>query len=136
MVILLSTFDKFLDMILSGKQDNNVRFKDLQTFLKSLGFYERIKGDHFIYNHDNYVERIVIQPNGNKAKPYQVKPIRQIILKYHLKKKYHRLKNGNFLSLEENEAMQFIDSVTEGIDIDYEKIEQRLKQDKVKLIEK
>ena len=80
----MSTFDKFLDMILSGKQDNNVRFKDLQTFLKSLGFHECIKGDHFIYNHDNYVERIVIQPNGNKAKPYQVKQIRQIILKYHL----------------------------------------------------
>ena len=80
----MSTYDKLLDSVLSGKQDSNIKFKDLQSLIKSLGFNERIKGDHFIYKHDDYIERIVIQPNGNKAKPYQVKQVRQLIMKYNL----------------------------------------------------
>ena len=54
---------------------------------------------------------------------FDLSELKEIMTKYHLKKKYHRLKNGNFLSLEENETMKFIDSITEGIDIDYAKIE-------------
>ena len=80
----MSVYNKILSSVLSGKQDSNINFKDLQNLIKSLGFKERIKGDHFIYKHDKYIERIVIQPNGNKAKPYQVKQVRQIIMKYHL----------------------------------------------------
>jgi len=48
----------------------------------------------------------------------------EIMQKYKLKKKYHRLKNGSFLSLEENETIEFIEGVTEGLDIDYKKIEE------------
>ena len=80
----MGTYDKLLQSVLSGKQDTNIKFKDLQLLIKSLGFKERVKGDHFIYKHDDYMERIVIQPDGNKAKPYQVKQVRQIIIKYHL----------------------------------------------------
>lgn len=80
----MSTYDKLLQSVLSGKQDANIKFKDLQFLIISLGFKERVKGDHFIYKHDDYIERIVIQPDGNKAKPYQVKQVRQIIIKYHL----------------------------------------------------
>ena len=43
--------------------------------------------------------------------------------KYKLKKKYHRLKDGSFLKLEENDAIDFIDSITSQIDIDYSQIE-------------
>ncbi len=46
-----------------------------------LGFEKRIKGDHFIYFYKNFPENINIQPNGNMAKPYQVK---NFLLKYHL----------------------------------------------------
>ena len=43
--------------------------------------------------------------------------------KYHLKKKYHRLKDGSFLNLEENDTIDFIDSVTSGMDISYKELE-------------
>ena len=49
--------------------------------------------------------------------------LEDIMEKYRLKKKYHRLKNGSFLSLEENETIDFIDGLTKGIDIDYKEIE-------------
>ena len=43
--------------------------------------------------------------------------------KYKLKKKYHRLKDGSFLSLEQNETMDFLEGITEDIDVDYNKIQ-------------
>ena len=49
-----------------------------------MGFRCRIKGDHFIYYKDGIDEIINIQLKGNKAKPYQVKQIRNLILKYKL----------------------------------------------------
>ncbi|MHB8125431.1 MAG: type II toxin-antitoxin system HicA family toxin [Desulfitobacteriaceae bacterium] len=45
---------------------------------------ERISGSHHIFHKDDMDEIINIQPNGSKAKPYQVKQVRQIILKYKL----------------------------------------------------
>lgn len=76
--------DKVLFDVLSGAKDANIKFKDLQNLLESLGFNCRVKGDHFIYKNKDIPERINIQPIGNKAKSYQVKQVRQIILKYHL----------------------------------------------------
>lgn len=70
--------------ILSGTQDKNILFCELQSVLDRLGFQCRIKGDHFIYTRDNIEEIINIQPSGKMAKPYQVKQTRQIILKYRL----------------------------------------------------
>lgn len=80
----MSQFDKILINILSGTRDNNISFGDLQKILTMLGFVVRIKGDHFIYTKDGIEEIINIQPNGNKAKAYQVKQVRNIILKYKL----------------------------------------------------
>jgi len=70
--------------ILCGTQDGNIAFSDLQKVLTLLGFVVRIKDDHFIYTRDDIEEIINIQPKGNKAKPYQVKQVRNIILKYQL----------------------------------------------------
>lgn len=80
----MSQYEKLLLSILSGTQDKNILFADLRTVLDRLGFQCRIKGDHFIYTKDGVEEIINIQPVGNKAKPYQVKQIRNIILKYQL----------------------------------------------------
>ena len=55
---------------------------ELQNLLKTLGFECRIKGDHFIYYKKGIAEIINIQPEGNKAKAYQVKQVRNLILKY------------------------------------------------------
>ena len=65
-----------------GTKDKNIRFSDLQKLLSAVGFQCRIKGDHFIYYKNGIDEIINIQPIGNKAKPYQVKQVRNIILKY------------------------------------------------------
>ena len=75
---------KIIDAILSGARDNNIAFADLQRVLLSLGFKCRVKGDHFIYWQSGIDEIINIQPDGNKAKAYQVKQVRAVIIKYRL----------------------------------------------------
>ena len=80
----MSQIEKLLLSVLSGTQDTNIKFSDLQKLLLTLHFRERIRGDHFIYTRVGIAEKINIQPIGNKAKPYQVKQVRNIILKYQL----------------------------------------------------
>jgi len=45
-----------------------------------LEFDLRIKGDHYIFTKENIIEIINIQPIGNKAKAYQVKQVRNILI--------------------------------------------------------
>lgn len=80
----MSKFEKLLYSVLCGTMDNNISFEDIRSLLNALGFSERIKGGHHIYTKDNIAEIINIQAVGNKAKPYQVKQIRNIILKYRM----------------------------------------------------
>ena len=78
----MPTVDKILAEVMRGTQDKNIRFSELQKLLEALGFQCRIKGDHFIYYKNGIDEIINIQPDGNKAKAYQVKQVRSLILKY------------------------------------------------------
>ena len=87
----MSQYEKLLLSILSGTRDKNLLFSDLQTVLERLGFQCRIKGDHFIYTKAGVEEIINIQPVGSMAKPYQVKQIRGIILKYRLGGSVHEI---------------------------------------------
>lgn len=80
----MATIEKLFHSIMCGTQDKNIKFKDLQKLLDILGFECRIKGDHFIYYHEETPENLNIQPVGNMAKPYQVKQVRNYLLKYHL----------------------------------------------------
>lgn len=73
---------KVYNDVISGKSDNNIHFNDLRKLLESLDFKYRVKGDHFIYYRDDIPEIINIQPNGNKAKGYEVKQIRLLFNKY------------------------------------------------------
>lgn len=75
---------KVLLQILSGTADADIRFRDLRSLLKALGFDQRTKGDHCIFTRDDVVEIINLQPRGSLAKPYQVKQVRELILKYRL----------------------------------------------------
>lgn len=70
--------------IVEGKRDSNIRFSELQALLSKLGFECRIKGDHFIYYRHDIPEIINIQPQGNKAKAYQIKQIRLLFNKYNI----------------------------------------------------
>ena len=80
----MSQQQKIMLAILSGTQDSGIMFSDLQALLNRIGFQCRSRGDHFIYTKDGVEEIMNLQPNGSKAKAYQVKQVRQIILKYHL----------------------------------------------------
>lgn len=76
---------KTLERVLSGQADANVRFRDLRTLLISLGFNERIKGDHYIFARAGIAEIINIQPVGSMSKPYQVRQVREVALRYGLR---------------------------------------------------
>lgn len=81
----MSKFEKLLQKILSGMSDTNIGFEELRTLLSAIGFTERNKGgSHRVFTLDGVDEIINIQPNRSKAKPYQVKQVRNIILKYKL----------------------------------------------------
>ncbi len=54
---------------------------------------------------------------------FDLQELQEIMKKYRMKKKYHRLKDGSFLKIDQNDAMEFINSITDGLDIDYKKIE-------------
>ncbi len=81
----MGEFEKLILKILQGLADKNIDFDDLKKVLLRLGFEERIKGSHHIYTKEDVEEIINIQPsNEGKAKPYQVKQVRELILKYQL----------------------------------------------------
>lgn len=73
-----------LQQVLLGSSDANIRFRDLRRLLTSLGFEERIRGDHHIFSHEGIAEIVNLQPKGTQAKPYQVRQVRQLLLKYQL----------------------------------------------------
>ncbi|MCX8470676.1 MAG: type II toxin-antitoxin system HicA family toxin [Chitinophagaceae bacterium] len=68
----------------SGNSDSNIEFDELVKLLIFLSFEYRIKGSHHIFWKEMIDEIINIQPDNNKAKAYQVKQVRNLILKYKL----------------------------------------------------
>ena len=49
-----------------------------------LGFEERVRGSHHVFRKRGVEEKINLQRDDNKAKPYQVKQVRQILVRYKL----------------------------------------------------
>lgn len=81
----MSRRQRVLLRVLSGTADRNMRFRNLRGLLLDLGFNERIRGDHHIFVRDDIVEIINLQPRSDgAAKPYQVKQVRDLIIKYKL----------------------------------------------------
>jgi predicted RNA binding protein YcfA (HicA-like mRNA interferase family) len=80
----MSKHDKVLLQILRGTSDANISFDDLRHLLLHLGFEERIRGSHHIFTREDVAEILNLQPKGNKAKPYQVRQVRHVVLKYKL----------------------------------------------------
>jgi hypothetical protein len=81
----MDSHHKLLQYILMKSGDANVSFYELCQLLVRIGFEERIRGDHHIFAMDDLEEIINIQPKGTKAKPYQVKQVRDIVLRHGLK---------------------------------------------------
>ena len=49
--------------------------------------------------------------------------LEDIMEKYSLKKKYYRLKDGSFISLEDNKEIEFLDKLSSGMGVNYKEIE-------------
>ena len=75
---------KLMQKVLAGSSDGNIAFLALCQLLVRLGFAERVSGSHHIFTREDVVEILNLQPKGSQAKPYQVKQVRRILVKYRL----------------------------------------------------
>jgi hypothetical protein len=80
----MSNRDRLLLQICGGNSDANIAFEDLCNLLLHFGFELRIRGSHHLFRKEGIAEKINLQKDGNKAKPYQVRQVRNVILKYKL----------------------------------------------------
>ena len=80
----MSKYKKLLFTILRGSSDANIPFDDLCHFLQRMGFQQRVRGAHHIFRREGVEEKINLQRDNNKAKPYQVRQVRKVVSKYKL----------------------------------------------------
>ena len=80
----MSKHAKLLERILLGTADANIPFDGLCVLLQRLGFQMRVRGSHHIFHMTGVEEILNLQPRGSSAKPYQVKQVRNVVLKYKL----------------------------------------------------
>jgi len=84
----MAKYEKILTLILSGSSDSKIPFEKLRSLLKNLGFDERVRWSHHIFTKAGVEEILNLQPKGNLSKPYQVKQVRSVIVKYKLGQSY------------------------------------------------
>jgi hypothetical protein len=80
----MSQLEKLLLRILRGTSDTNIGFDELCGLLAHLGFAVRVRGSHHVFSKAEVAELINLQRDGGNAKPYQVRQVRTIIVKYKL----------------------------------------------------
>ena len=82
----MGKIEKLLKKVLSGKSDNSIPIARLKTLLLHLGFEEREgEGSHTIFSKQGIPTLINLQEDkSGKAKNYQVRQVRKIIIKYQL----------------------------------------------------
>ncbi len=80
----MSQLEKLLLRILRGTSDNSIGFQELCGLLTHIGFQMHIRGSHHIFSKSGVAELINLQRDGANAKPYQVKQVRNVIVKYKL----------------------------------------------------
>lgn len=79
---------KTLDRILRGTSDTSIRFDARCRLLERLGFTKRVRGDHHIFTREDVEEILNLQPRGSLAKAYQVRQVRNVIVRYRLVEEY------------------------------------------------
>ena len=75
---------KTIEKLLRAESDANIRFEELCHLLETKGFRMRVSGSHHIFTRSGVLERINLQREGSKAKPYQVRQVRKILAQYKL----------------------------------------------------
>ena len=78
----MGKYNKLLSRILRGASDANIPFEDLCQLLRHLGFDERVRGSHHLFRKDGVEEKLNLQRDDGHAKVYQVRQVRNVILKY------------------------------------------------------
>ena len=78
----MGKYDKLYDKIRSGDADANIDFSELCQLLKRFGFTEDIHGSHHRFRKDGIPECPNLQCIGSKAKSYQVRQIRLMLVRY------------------------------------------------------
>lgn len=72
---------KVYNAVMSGKSDNNIQFNDFRKLISDLGFsFIRQRGSHIQYFHEGINAFMNIQSDGSKAKGYEVRQLRKIII--------------------------------------------------------
>lgn len=80
----MGKYEKLLQKILQGDSDANIPSNDLCQLLRRFGFEERKRGSHHIFVQTGVKRQVVLQPQGSKAKSYQVRQVRELIEEYNL----------------------------------------------------
>jgi hypothetical protein len=80
----MGRLEKLYEHILMRRSDANVPFEAFCALLRRLGFEERIRGGHHIFTKEGVTEILNLQSKDGKGKPYQVKQVRDVILKYRI----------------------------------------------------
>lgn len=75
---------RLLLQVLHGASDANIRFSELCALMRDLGFQERIRGSHHIFIREGIEEILNLQPRSSMAKAYQVRQVRNVIVRYKL----------------------------------------------------
>ena len=75
---------KLLTQLLGGRADANVGFEAMCALLRRLGFQERTRGSHHLFRRTGVEELINLQRDGDKAKVYQVRQVRAVLVRYGL----------------------------------------------------
>ena len=81
---MVAKWAKLIQRLLEGRSDANIAFSDLRGLLLHLGFEERTRGSHHVFRRTGVDEKVNLQRDDGKAKPYQVRQVRDVILKYRL----------------------------------------------------
>ena len=82
----MTRYAKTLARLLSGTADQTFRFDELCGLLNRLGFVDRQGGgSHRILSREGVAEILNLQPRlDGTAKPYQIRQVREVILRYQL----------------------------------------------------
>ena len=80
----MSKWDKLLERVLRGTSDASISFDDLCGLLERLGFERRTRGSHNVFRREGIMEKPNLQRSGSHEKVYQVRQVRDIILRYKL----------------------------------------------------
>ena len=80
----MGKWDKLLERVLRGTSDASIPFDDLCGLLARLGFERRTRGSHNVFRREGIMDRPNLQRSGSNAKVYQVRQVRDIILRYKL----------------------------------------------------